>query len=291
MRNLRDSLQDRYERLKQSVGVSGDEDGEESQNEEERHILHTEGMLQDTEARIKELKGDAEQCAGRLFSLSQELQKTVMELSRKEAERNALLHMENTYEGYSGAVRFLMKEAKIDGIFGTVGELIEVPSGYEIAVKISFGRAYAKYHLQRRRQRRSGCPPAQAEKGRTSDVSSRQQSAGFSPQIRGGIVSGKRLSCCGISMCHDSSSLCQGGGISAVRRSHRGYAGQCVPYRSQIQRMPLCHAGRRDCQSGGAITGGSYRKIPEELLTGKNGLQKSKKKSVFTVQKKRIRSI
>ena len=41
-------------------------------------------MLQDTEARIKELKGDAEQCAGRLFSLSQELQKTVMELSRKD---------------------------------------------------------------------------------------------------------------------------------------------------------------------------------------------------------------
>lgn len=139
MRNLRDSLQDRYERLKQSVGVSGDEDGEESQNEEERHILHTEGMLQDTEARIKELKGDAEQCAGRLFSLSQELQKTVMELSRKEAERNALLHMENTYEGYSGAVRFLMKEAKIDGIFGTVGELIEVPSGYEIAVETALG--------------------------------------------------------------------------------------------------------------------------------------------------------
>lgn len=139
MRNLRDSLQDRYERLKQSVGASGDEDGEESQNEEERHILHTEGMLQDTEARIKELKGDAEQCAGRLFSLSQELQKTVMELSRKEAERNALLHMENTYEGYGGAVRFLMKEAKIDGIFGTVGELIEVPSGYEIAVETALG--------------------------------------------------------------------------------------------------------------------------------------------------------
>lgn len=130
------------------------------------------------------------------------------------------------------------------------------------------------------------------KKGRTSDVSSRQQSAGFSPQIRGGIVSGKRLSCCGISMCHDSSSLCQGGGISAVRRSHRGYAGQCVPYRSQIQRMPLCHAGRRDCQSGG----GDYRrflskKYREEFWTGKNGLQKSKKKSVFTVQKKRIRSI
>ncbi len=50
MRNLRDSLQDRYEQLKQSVRVSGDEDGEESQNEEERHILHTEGMLQDRSA-------------------------------------------------------------------------------------------------------------------------------------------------------------------------------------------------------------------------------------------------
>ncbi len=91
------------------------------------------------EARIKELKGDAEQCAGRLLAFRRSFRRRLWNSAEKEAERNALLHMENTYEGYSGAVRFLMKEAKIDGIFGTVGELIEVPSGYEIAVETALG--------------------------------------------------------------------------------------------------------------------------------------------------------
>ena len=46
--------------------------------------------------------------------------------------------MEHNYEGYNGAVRFLMK-AGIPGIKGVVADLMKVPSGMEVAVETALG--------------------------------------------------------------------------------------------------------------------------------------------------------
>ena len=47
--------------------------------------------------------------------------------------------MESSYEGYSGAVRFIMKTEN-HGLRGTVAELIEVPAGYETAIETALGQ-------------------------------------------------------------------------------------------------------------------------------------------------------
>ena len=48
--------------------------------------------------------------------------------------------MENNYEGYNGAVRFIMK-SNIKGIDGVLAELMKVPAGLEIAVETALGGA------------------------------------------------------------------------------------------------------------------------------------------------------
>lgn len=54
------------------------------------------------------------------------------------ARKKTIEEMENNYEGYNGAVRFIMK-SNIKGIDGVVAELIKVPAGLEIAVETALG--------------------------------------------------------------------------------------------------------------------------------------------------------
>lgn len=48
--------------------------------------------------------------------------------------------MESNYEGYNGAVKYIMKSG-LKGIEGVVAELINVPSGFEVAVETALGGA------------------------------------------------------------------------------------------------------------------------------------------------------
>ena len=48
--------------------------------------------------------------------------------------------MEHNYEGYNGAVRFVMK-AGMPGIEGVVGDLMKAPAGYETALETALGGA------------------------------------------------------------------------------------------------------------------------------------------------------
>jgi len=54
------------------------------------------------------------------------------------ARHNLLDELEKSYEGYNGVVRFLMSK-NINGIIGTLGDLLEVPRGLEIAIETVLG--------------------------------------------------------------------------------------------------------------------------------------------------------
>ena len=56
-------------------------------------------------------------------------------LTRKEM----LEQLENSYEGYNYAVKLVMGEPHLKGLYGTVGELINVPRGYEVAIDTALG--------------------------------------------------------------------------------------------------------------------------------------------------------
>ncbi len=70
-----------------------------------------------------------------LFTRGEELRiKSSQALSRK----TTIEEMEANYEGYNGAVKFIMK-SNLRGISGVVAELINVPKGYEVAIETALG--------------------------------------------------------------------------------------------------------------------------------------------------------
>ncbi|MBQ2064392.1 MAG: chromosome segregation protein SMC [Firmicutes bacterium] len=54
------------------------------------------------------------------------------------ARKKALEEMQAAYEGFGGAVKFIMGQ-KLPGIHGVVADLIEVPQGYETAIETALG--------------------------------------------------------------------------------------------------------------------------------------------------------
>lgn len=94
----------------------------------------------------------AEELAGQLHKLRAERQKTEegirenerqishlsIQESRDTARMKTIEEMENNYEGYSGAVRFIMKRG-MKGIKGVTADLMTVPSGLETAIETAMG--------------------------------------------------------------------------------------------------------------------------------------------------------
>ncbi len=58
--------------------------------------------------------------------------------SQAMSRKKTIEEMETNYEGYNGAVRFIMRE-KLPGIRGVVTELMQVPNGYEVAIETALG--------------------------------------------------------------------------------------------------------------------------------------------------------
>ncbi len=66
------------------------------------------------------------------------LQELSLEQGRISARLKLLEELESSYEGYGNAVRFIMKQ-DIKGIRGVLGELIQVPKGWELAIETVLG--------------------------------------------------------------------------------------------------------------------------------------------------------
>lgn len=60
--------------------------------------------------------------------------------NREEARLRTIEEMEQNYEGYNTAVKYIMR-CGIRGIEGVVGEMMEVPRGYETAIETALGAA------------------------------------------------------------------------------------------------------------------------------------------------------
>lgn len=61
-------------------------------------------------------------------------------VSQLTARKKTIEEMEHNYEGYNGAVRYIMKAAPA-GIEGVVGDLMKAPAGYETSLETALGGA------------------------------------------------------------------------------------------------------------------------------------------------------
>lgn len=72
--------------------------------------------------------------------LAGELEATKISIGQISARKKMLEELESSYEGYNNAVKFVMK-SKLPGINGVAAELIDVPTGFETAIETALGAA------------------------------------------------------------------------------------------------------------------------------------------------------
>lgn len=87
---------------------------------------------------VARLKKDLDAQSESAVELSEKLAKRRASAEQKNIRKRLLEELEGSYEGYSGSVRFLMKQ-KQQGITGVVGELLQVPKGFEVAIETALG--------------------------------------------------------------------------------------------------------------------------------------------------------
>src|SRR5665648_451479 len=106
--------------------------------EEEKKII--EEKFQTVKLSLIETKEQYNEAYLREKQLANELESIKFNIGQLSSRKKTIEEMESNYEGYNGAVKFIMK-SQLKGIHGVIGELITVPSGFETAIETSLGAA------------------------------------------------------------------------------------------------------------------------------------------------------
>lgn len=150
LESYRQSLQDRKNRLL-SEGQLFEENlrnCEAEKAEVRREKEETEKALETARTRLSEARTTLGQLNSEMNALAKENEDLRIRAGQAGARKKTIEEMENNYEGYNGAVRFIMKNAT-SGIKGVVADLMKVPAGLEVAVETALGGAMQNIVCQR----------------------------------------------------------------------------------------------------------------------------------------------
>ena len=140
LQTLQETLRSRQSIL-QEEKTSGADSGRKSQEKLEELRVQRQAIAEETDADRKTLQ-QAQQDMLRSRQAEKELsaqtEQLRIRLGQLGARKRTIEEMENNYEGYNGAVRFIMK-SDLRGIRGVVADLIRVPRGYETAIETALG--------------------------------------------------------------------------------------------------------------------------------------------------------
>lgn len=140
LENILNTLSKRRNELNDESALSNENDALEAELLRKKHDL-TDVNRQKNEAFEKQTA-----IRRRIFELNEKEESSRAECGRlktslheEQTRKDMLVQLENSYEGYNYAVRFIMTESNIRGIYGTVGSLIKAPRGYETAIETALG--------------------------------------------------------------------------------------------------------------------------------------------------------
>lgn len=111
---------------------------ESEKNSAESDKKKAEAELKNAESEIISKKDKLEVLRAEIKTLSKENEDIRIRAGQANSRKKTIEEMENNYEGYNAAVRFIMKSG-IGGIRGVIADLMQVPSGLEVAVETALG--------------------------------------------------------------------------------------------------------------------------------------------------------
>lgn len=140
LKNMLDTLKNRRDMLNEEL-----ETGESAENlkskliEAEREFEEAKRGNEDAANAVISCKKQQYQLKSKEDALIKKYEIARAGLNEEKTKKNMLEQLESSYEGYNYAVRYIMKESNVRGLYGTVGDLISVPRGYETAIETALG--------------------------------------------------------------------------------------------------------------------------------------------------------
>ena len=142
--NITASLSARREQIKFEEGSIS---SQENKYEEELEVLNSKSLeitieLDKASAAKSSKNDELEKAKTDDFNMAKTLENLKLKINELSTKRKFIEEMENSYEGYNNAVKFIMRnKSSFSGIKGTVADLIEVPIGYEQAIEAGLSTA------------------------------------------------------------------------------------------------------------------------------------------------------
>lgn len=192
-----DEIKSRFSVVDDSVAAIDNEISAEEVRKEENNknleflkerISESENSLNGYQLKLKSKTDKAD-------SLKDKLEKANRALGEKQSKARMLSDLEKNMEGYSGAVKAVMKRAEVkalSGIHGPLSQLIQVDNEYSTAVEVALGAAMqnivasteadakrAIYYLKDNHLGRATFLPITSIKGRTLDEAGLDENLGF----------------------------------------------------------------------------------------------------------------
>ena len=195
---LQETLDRREETLleeKDSGADSGQQNREKLQ-EVRGSLEEKKKVMAERKSRLDSLNTMLQQNRQKEKKLSVETEELRISLGQLGARKRTIEEMENNYEGYNSAVKFIMKSS-LKGIRGVVADLIRVPRGYEVAIETALGAslqnivcdddASAKDAIRSLKQNKAGrmtflpMTSIRPDRRRNEDLKNKEGFVGFGP--------------------------------------------------------------------------------------------------------------
>lgn len=141
-------IEERLAQIKEEREAAGREAAvlEAERGETKDTLSGIKGALQEKQKEIAEAERGAAELRESAARSGQALQAAQRSLHEKETRKTLLEDMARDFEGYSFGVRMILKQASGDawlkkGVYGVLGDLIQVPAGLETAIEVALGPA------------------------------------------------------------------------------------------------------------------------------------------------------
>lgn len=136
------TLEDRKERLQTELEKLQENQAKSTSelDEKNREIERLQGLQNEIKEKIQSQLENRQKLEQEELYFRRKLEELKISQSRTETRLHTIEEMEQNFEGYNYAVKYIMR-CGISGIEGVVGEMINVPEGYETAVETALGAA------------------------------------------------------------------------------------------------------------------------------------------------------
>lgn len=138
--SIMETLQKRRQQLDQEANGAAEnqEEGSERLAAAEAENRQNENILAEIKSKISDLTEEKQRIEERRKQTGAKIEELKLSGSQKTERKKTIEEMENNYEGYNYAVKYIMRSG-LSGISGVVAELMEVPSGLEAAIETALG--------------------------------------------------------------------------------------------------------------------------------------------------------